>query len=814
MLFLTIPTRHDHPELLEALIENSSVPRERVILVATAPNLELPTGCIVINDFDPPNIQRWWLTGIEEAIRRGASAVAVLNDDLRINEATLPTLYTSLMETRASVATPTRPDWGPGLYKSENMHPYTPVIWGCLWMVNTSTELRPNPKYVWWYGDSDLDIRARRDLEGIVSEDVFYEHVSPGVGTGNSNELTVQTDLDAITFENEYKDFLKQSRSTSPRKLFIQLEQFGGSKNANDEYRRNFYKYVQSSADNSRDRIVLVEPNRDLHASLFELWNGWSNVLVLSTFVNSSTIPSQQVQTCLMYRVNTQEYGSRQSLYKLDVNRLNPNADVTEVNTPTISFEDLIEDVIHGCTLELIAFDAQQHSLALLTRIGKRPREFVAACDPDTEKILRRDALSFGLHFSGRPWGEAHTSVAFRYSQSPFSRLIRTNFGHLISSIIDRKKTLATSDIIADFLNVNMRSKGTRSDILDSRHGQPLSSVSVTAVNEVIQRASNTQNVPREDDFQWDLAIDTEEQVRDQVHACHESHGVWPLSLSIPTYRELNQNPSELVSPIIPGYPYSFTNELAYLDKYAESYFAVTHRKAGWDCFRHVEIMASGSVPLMPDAKEIPPFSMVHYPKQALRAIFDQVMFEGGIPSLKARLKLRDFFLQHLTTQKMGAYLLQVSGVPLDASVLFLDEHLTENPDYISTLTAIGLKENMGKNCVLFHSSDFLYGDSMRNTSHFYGRGFGYCKKLNPVFRSDWEREAKKDPSIKDLKLKQFDFVVIGSVTRNEALTHYVLENFPGQNTILIHGEDSPPTLRESKLLKSTNAQIFVRSIY
>ena len=92
MLFLTIPTRLDHPELLEALIERSSVPRERVILVATAPNLELPTGCIVINDFDPPNIQRWWLTGIEEAIRRGASAVAVLNDDLRINEATLPTL--------------------------------------------------------------------------------------------------------------------------------------------------------------------------------------------------------------------------------------------------------------------------------------------------------------------------------------------------------------------------------------------------------------------------------------------------------------------------------------------------------------------------------------------------------------------------------------------------------------------------------------------------------------------------------------------------------------------------------------------------
>ena len=85
MLFLTIPTANAHPKLLAAIIENSSLPPEQIILVATRPNLALSNNCIVIEDLGSPNIQRWWNVGIEAAITRGATAVAVLNDDLKIN---------------------------------------------------------------------------------------------------------------------------------------------------------------------------------------------------------------------------------------------------------------------------------------------------------------------------------------------------------------------------------------------------------------------------------------------------------------------------------------------------------------------------------------------------------------------------------------------------------------------------------------------------------------------------------------------------------------------------------------------------------
>jgi hypothetical protein len=79
MLLLTIPTANAHPKLLAEIIENSSLPPEQIILVATKSNLELSGNCIVIEDLGFPNIQRWWNVGIEAAINRGATAVAVLN---------------------------------------------------------------------------------------------------------------------------------------------------------------------------------------------------------------------------------------------------------------------------------------------------------------------------------------------------------------------------------------------------------------------------------------------------------------------------------------------------------------------------------------------------------------------------------------------------------------------------------------------------------------------------------------------------------------------------------------------------------------
>jgi hypothetical protein len=72
--------------------------------------------------------------------------------------------------------------------------------------------LRPDERYIWWYGDNDLDIRARRRYGGVVLSDVEYEHMHPGEGTAKSLELQAQSDRDAQRFEHQYARLLRMSR--------------------------------------------------------------------------------------------------------------------------------------------------------------------------------------------------------------------------------------------------------------------------------------------------------------------------------------------------------------------------------------------------------------------------------------------------------------------------------------------------------------------------------------------------------------------------------------------------------------------------
>jgi hypothetical protein len=72
---------------------------------------------------------------------------------------------------------------------------------------------------VWWYGDHDLDIRARRDFGGVVTKEVDWEHLNAGEGTGASKYLVAQTHRDALTFQRDYARHLTLDRwAKAPRR--------------------------------------------------------------------------------------------------------------------------------------------------------------------------------------------------------------------------------------------------------------------------------------------------------------------------------------------------------------------------------------------------------------------------------------------------------------------------------------------------------------------------------------------------------------------------------------------------------------------
>lgn len=174
---------------------------------------------------------------------------------------------------------------------------------------------------------------------------------------------------------------------------------------------------------------------------------------------------------------------------------------------------------------------------------------------------------------------------------------------------------------------------------------------------------------------------------------------VKPISFSIPKEKICSSYPytkTELIAPLIPGVPSTFIydNEADYYAMYNQSMFGLTWKKAGWDCLRHYEILAAGSVPLFPDLWMCPKYTMVQYPRDLIRAmmhlpglvlpfasgrIFSYTNLKINIDfekidytpsSASERLyeilwhELHQYTNRHLTTEETAKYIFDVIGAP------------------------------------------------------------------------------------------------------------------------------------------------------
>lgn len=200
VLFLTVPTAGSRPELLQSLIRDSGLPLDHIVVVVTRQGVELPHGVIRITCMDNLNIQHWWNLGIEEAVRRGATHVAVSNDDVRLGPRALDDLLDALDATGATVASP-----GPERLHVRRYLPFGRMLDGSLWVLDARTTLRPDEEFVWWFGDDDLDLRARRDYGGVVAVPISFEHVHANQATSTQSALDAQTRIDAKTFRRKYR---------------------------------------------------------------------------------------------------------------------------------------------------------------------------------------------------------------------------------------------------------------------------------------------------------------------------------------------------------------------------------------------------------------------------------------------------------------------------------------------------------------------------------------------------------------------------------------------------------------------------------
>ena len=79
---------------------------------------------------------------------------------------------------------------------------------------------------------------------------------------------------------------------------------------------------------------------------------------------------------------------------------------------------------------------------------------------------------------------------------------------------------------------------------------------------------------------------------------------------------------------------YAFTHEDDYRQNLAESRFGITLRRGGWDCLRHYEIAASGTIPCFRNLSQKPPHCAPHGLKDG-----DNCIAYKGVGQLLKRLE-------------------------------------------------------------------------------------------------------------------------------------------------------------------------------
>jgi len=102
---------------------------------------------------------------------------------------------------------------------------------------------------------------------------------------------------------------------------------------------------------------------------------------------------------------------------------------------------------------------------------------------------------------------------------------------------------------------------------------------------------------------------------------------VQPISFTIPREKVYtgSLNKTQVIAPLIPGVDatYTYDSESDYYEMYQKSLFALTWKKAGWDCLRHYEIIANGTIPLFLDIENLPTRTMMPFPRTAVRTMLD-----------------------------------------------------------------------------------------------------------------------------------------------------------------------------------------------
>jgi hypothetical protein len=185
-LWIVIPTA-SRLQYLDDIFIKSHIPPDRRVLIRTDSGDQYP-DCINLWVLDVFNIQKWWNSGLDYVRDQGGRYVAVLNDDVLLQDGQLEKLLTVLIEEDSVLALPVN---------------HGDAGWGHCWIVDLDKNVRPDERFTWWCGDHDLEIQAQR--KGRVSYfPLPIENLHANELTSSSPALLLLAKKDIWTFRRKY----------------------------------------------------------------------------------------------------------------------------------------------------------------------------------------------------------------------------------------------------------------------------------------------------------------------------------------------------------------------------------------------------------------------------------------------------------------------------------------------------------------------------------------------------------------------------------------------------------------------------------
>ena len=273
---------------------------------------------------------------------------------------------------------------------------------------------------------------------------------------------------------------------------------------------------------------------------------------------------------------------------------------------------------------------------------------------------------------------------------------------------------------------------------------------------------------------------------------------------------------TKIISIIIPddSHTWNFNNEEEYYNEYKSSLFAITTKKAGWDCLRHYEIIANGCIPYFIDIEKCPKNTLALFPKDLIikgNNLYEKHKNKKNINELTIIEynecldlinKLLLYLRNNLTTKKIANYILQKSNAINAKNILFLSGRT--DPDYLRCLSLIGFKEIFGSNCHDYPKIEHIY-KNQDNYDNLYGKGFTYSNIIDTNTRNN----DLDITIINDIFNKKYDLIIYGSYHRGMPYIQEIINIYSPDKIILLCGED----IHECNYKYLNNFNIFIREL-